>query len=158
MVAGRFFARASLLAMAAAALLNAGPAAAQPIVDSTLTWRGYNRTSTTEVRLYPGPPGAERRPHTIVLREVAANRGRSTVDDLRYLADLIGRRLGIDPVAATWVVHWGPFSYAGAGADDRDLLLRATFRRTSSGRLSSPYWRVVSRNDVRALTDRRWSP
>lgn len=129
---------------------------AQPQTDTTLTWRSYSRTGTTEVQVYPGPPDDEET-HTIVLREVAENRGPSTVDDLQYLADLVGRRLGIDPTGAYWVLHWGGFSFEGADPDaDKDLFLRATFNRTSSGNLSSPYWNVISETDVRELTDRRW--
>jgi hypothetical protein len=138
-------------------LLASGQAAAQPLADSVVVWRGYSRTGTTHVRIYPSPPEEETRVHTVVLRELAANEGPSTVADIRYLADLLGRQFGIDPAHAYWIVHWGAFSYNGAAPDaDKELFLRVTFRRTQSGRLSSPYWRVVTRDDVRALTDRRW--
>ncbi len=131
-------------------------ARAQPRMDTTVTWRSYSQTGTTEVRVYPGPPDEEET-HTIVLREIAENRGPSTVEDLQYLADLVGRQLGIDPTAAYWVLHWGGFSFEGANPDaDKALFLRATFNRTSSGNLSSPYWNVISETDVRELTDRRW--
>lgn len=131
-------------------------ATAQPQADTTLSWRSYSRTGTTQVQVYPTPPD-EDRTHTVVLREIAENRGPSTVDDLQYLADLVGRRMGLDPTTAYWVIHWGGFSYEGADPDaDRELFLRATFNRTKSGNLSSPYWNVVSKNDVRELTDRRW--
>lgn len=129
---------------------------AQPQTDTTLTWRSYSRTGTTQVQVYPGPPDDEET-HTIVLRELAENRGPSTVEDLQYLADLVGRRLGLDPTQAYWVLHWGGFSFEGADPDaDKALFLRATFNRTSSGNLSSPYWNVISETDVRELTDRRW--
>jgi len=138
-------------------LLASGHAAAQPLADSVVVWRGYSRTGTTHVRIYPSPPDEETRVHTVVLRELAANEGPSTVADIRYLADLVGRQFGVDPAHAYWIVHWGAFSYDGAAPDaDKELFLRVTFRRTQSGRLSSPYWRVVTRDDVRALTDRRW--
>lgn len=131
--------------------------AAQPQTDTTLSWRSYSRTGTTQVQVYPAPPDEEDRTHTVVLREIAGNRGPSTVDDLQYLADLVGRRLGLDPTTAYWIIHWGGFSYEGADPDaDRELFLRATFNRTKSGNLSSPYWNVISENDVRELTDRRW--
>lgn len=143
-----------------AIVLIVGPplkARAQPLADSVLSWRGYNRTSTTHVRIYPSPPDEEEHVHTVVLRELAENDGPSTVEDIRYLADLVGRQFGVDPAHAYWIVHWGAFSYAGATPDaDKELFLRVTFRRTESGRLSSPYWRVVTRDDVRELTDRRW--
>jgi hypothetical protein len=137
--------------------LLAGPACAQPRVDTTVTWRSYSQTGTTEVRVYPGPPDEEET-HTIVLREVAENRGPSTVEDLPYLADLVGRQLGIDPTAAYWVLHWGGFSFEGGdpGAD-KALYLEATFNRTNDGDLGSPRWDVISETELRELTDRRWS-
>lgn len=135
--------------------LSAG-ARAQPQIDTTITWRSYSQTGTAEVEIYPGPPDEEET-HTIVLREIAENRGPSTVQDLQYLADLVGRRFGIDPTTAYWVLHWGGFSFEGASPEGgKALLLRATFNRTESGNLSSPYWNVISKTDVRELTDRRW--
>lgn len=131
-------------------------AVAQPETDTTITWRSYSRTGTVLVQVYPGPPDDEEE-HTIVLRELAENRGPSTVEDLQYLADLVGRRLSVNPVQAYWVLHWGGFSFEGADPDaDKALFLRATFNRTQSGNLSSPYWNVISETDVRELTDRRW--
>ena len=132
------------------------PVAAQPQTDTTLTWRSYSRTGTVQVQVYPGPPDDEEE-HTIVLRELAENKGPSTVEDLQYLADLVGRHLGVDPTQAYWVLHWCGFSFQGATPNaDKALFLRATFNRTQSGNLSSPYWNVVSETDVRELTDRRW--
>jgi hypothetical protein len=130
---------------------------AQPRIDTTITWRSYSRTGTAAVDVYPGPPDEEET-HTIILRELAENRGPSTVQDLQYLADLVGRRFGIDPTTAYWVIHWGGFSFEGADPKaDKSLFLRATFNRTESGNLSSPYWSVISETDVRELTDRRWA-
>jgi hypothetical protein len=129
---------------------------AQPRTDTTVTWRSYSRTGTAAVEVYPGPPDEEET-HTIVLRELAENRGPSTVEDLQYLADLVGRRLGVAPTNAYWIVHWGGFSFEGADPDaDKALFLRATFSRTSGGTLGSPHWTVVSETEVRALTDRQW--
>lgn len=138
-------------------IITAGPLVAQPITDTLITWRGYARTAQTQVHLYPGPPDEETRTHTLVVRELAANRGPSTLSDVRYLAEYIGRQFGIDPSAATWVFHWGAFSYEDAAPDDdKEVFLRATFSRTSTGRLGSPYWKVIDRNGVRELTDRRF--
>ncbi len=132
-------------------------ALAQPQTDTTITWRSYSHTGTAAVEIYPGPPDEEET-HTILLRELAKNRGPSTVKDLQYLADLVGRRFGIDPTTAYWVLHWGGFSFKGADPEtDKALFLRATFNRTKSGNLSSPYWNVISESDVRKLTDRRWT-
>lgn len=145
-----------MLAVALAGGLLAPSAPAQPQTDTTLTWRSYSATGTTQVQVYPGPPDEEET-HTVVLRELADNRGPTTVDDLQYLADLVGRQLRLDPTQVYWVLHWGGFSFEGADPDsDKALFLRATFNRTSSGNLSSPYWNVISETDVRELTDRRW--
>jgi len=131
-------------------------AAAQPTTDTTVTWRSYSRTGTTEVQVYPGPPDEEET-HTIVLRELARNRGPSTVEDLSYLADLVGRRLGVNPAQAYWVVYWGGFSFEGGDPDaDKGLYLEATFNRTADGDLGSPDWDVISETELRELTDRRW--
>lgn len=131
-------------------------ALAQPRTDTTVTWRSYSRTGTAAVQVYPGPPDEEET-HTVVVKELAENRGPSTLEDFQYLADLVGRRLGVDPTTAYWVLHWGGFSFEGADPDtDKALFLRATFNRTESGNLSSPYWNVISETDVRELTDRRW--
>lgn len=149
-----FMVACSLLAF----LLLPGPSVsrAQPLADTLFSWRGYARTARCQVRVYPTPPDEERT-RTVMVKELAENRGPSTVDDARYLAELIGRQFGIDPAVAYWIFHWGAFSYAGAEPDpDKELFLRVTFRRTSTGRLSTPYWRVIRRNEVRELTDRRF--
>lgn len=136
--------------------LLAPTATAQPQTDTTVTWRSYSRTGTAQVQVYPGPPDDEET-HTIVIKELARNRGPSTVEDFQYLADLIGRQLGVNPTTAYWVLHWGSFSFEGTDANtDKALFLRATFNRTESGNLSSPYWDVISATDVRTLTDRQW--
>jgi len=146
-----------LCVFAILAVCVAGSAAAQPQIDTTITWRSYSRTGTAAVQVYPGPPDEEET-HTVVVKELAENRGPSTIEDFQYLADLIGRRLGVNPTEAYWVLHWGGFSFEGADPDaDKAVFLRATFNRTKSGTLSSPYWNVVSEPDVRTLTDRRWN-
>jgi hypothetical protein len=133
------------------------PLSAQPLADTLITWRGYARTAQTQVQLYPAPPDEETRVRTILVRELATNRGPSALSDVRYLAEHIGRQFGIDPSAATWIFHWGAFSHEGAVPDDdKELFLRATFSRTSTGRLGTPYWKVIDRNAVRELTDRRF--
>ncbi len=143
-----------LLPYLAAALFAAVPARAQALVDTVFAWRGYARTATCHLRIYPTPPDEERT-HTVVVRELAENEGPSSVADARHLVELVGRRFDIDPAHAYWIFHWGPFSYAGAAPDRRkELFLRATFRRTRSQHLSTPSWRVVSREDVEDATDR----
>ena len=148
----------SLLALLMLSLILAAVPAtlsAQPLADTLITWRGYARESEAHVAVYPAPPDDERRDRTIVVRELARSKGPSTLTDVRYLADRIARAFQIDPARAYWIMHWGAFSYPGA-TGDKELFLRVTFRRSDSGRLSSPYWRSISKNDVRELTDRRY--
>lgn len=132
------------------------PAAGQALVDTVFAWSGYARPSRCHVRVYPSLD--EARPHTVVLEELAESAGRTTVEDAPLLAELVGRALGLDPTAVTWVVHWGPFSFAGAAPRPRkELFLRATFRRGRSGALTTPAWRILGREEVEDLTDRRWT-
>lgn len=136
------------------ALGAAGPAPAQLLADTLFTWEGYARPATCHLRLYQAPPGADRA-HTAVLHELAENEGPTTLADARHLAELVGRRYGFDPAAAYFVFHWNAASYeAGPPRRRKELFLRATFRRTKSGSLSTPTWRVLSREDVEDLTDR----
>ena len=129
---------------------------AQPRTDTTITWRSYSRTGTAQVAVYPGPPDEEET-HTIVVKELARNRGPTVVNDFPYLADLVGRQVGLDPAAAYWVVHWGGFSFEGADPEaDKALYLEATFNRSDDGDLGSPRWDVISETELRELTDRRW--
>ena len=145
-----------LLLCCACAVALAGSARAQALVDTLFTWQGYARTATCHLRVYAAPPD-DARSHTIVLRELAENAGPTTITDARHLAELVGRRYGIDPAEATWVFHWGAFSYEGAEpARRKELFLRATFRRTRSQSLSTPSWKVVTREDVEDYTDRHF--
>ena len=150
-----FAARKSALLVvlfAASALMLPNTLQAQPVADTTFTWRGYTHESRTHLQLYPGPPDDENRDHTVVLRELAANTGPTVLDDIEYVAEQVGRAFGMDPARVAWVVHWGAFSYEGAAASDKEVLVRITFRRTSTGRLSAPYWRIITPTDLRELT------
>jgi hypothetical protein len=140
--------------LALAALVLAPAASfAQPLADTLFTWQGYGRTGQCRVAVYPAPE-REARTRTFVVREVADNAGPSTLEDARFLVEQIGRTLGVEPASATWVFHWGSFSFDGAGGERKELFLRATFRANDNGRLSPPTWRVVSRADVEEMTDR----
>lgn len=146
--------RLSLAAFAVALLLIAPPESnAQVLTDTTFAWKAYSRTGLCEVQIYATTPDDERT-HTIVLREVAQNGGPSIVEDARYLAEQVGREFNIDPADAYWVYQFGSFSYEGAAPGGKEVLLRATYRRTKSNRLTSPQWRVISRDDMDEYTDR----
>lgn len=133
-------------------LLIATSVLAQP--DSRFSWREYGRTGTTDLTILPNPLDEER-PTIIVLRELAENTGPTIISDARYLAEQIARSRDLDPVAVTWLFHWGAFSYPG-GEGRKELFLRATFRRTDRGGLSTPAWRLMQREEVVRLTDRRY--
>ena len=147
----RFFA----LACCALSLFTAGAAgaAAQPAVDTLLTWQSYSHARSAHVRVFPSSD--EDRPRVVVLDERAESRGGPLTDEAQYVAETVGRTLGFDPVAATFV-----FRFTGAGfvpEADRSgkmLLLRATFRRGASGALNAPSWRVITRDGLADLTDR----
>lgn len=125
-----------------------------PASDTLFTWRSYAREGSARLFVYPGGPDASR-PYTVILRELAENRGPSTTDDARHVVELIGRGYAILPEEAYWIFHWGSFSHPDASGR-KDLFLRATFRRLKSGALSTPSWRVISREEVEDLTDRRY--
>ena len=129
---------------------------AQPLADTLFSWSGYTHVSETHLQLYPGPPSDENRDHTVVLRELADNTGPTILDDISYVAEQVGRDFGMDPARVTWVLHWGHFSYAEAAPSNKEVFIRVTFRRTDTGRLSAPYWRIITRPDVIEITDQRY--
>ena len=140
--------RLSLVGLAAALAL---PAAAQTH-DDVLTWRTYAAERSARVRVYLCED--ERRPQTVVIDERASNGGIVT-DDARFLADLVGRELGFDPTAASFVFRFTPASFAeDAPERGKTLLIRATFGRAASGGLAAPSWRVISPDELEELTDR----
>ena len=128
-------------------------ALAQLVADTTFSWQGYARASIAHIQIFEIPTDPDR-PHTVVVREIASNSGPSTIDDVSYLAEQIGRTFALDPTLAYWVLHWGDFSFEGAKASRKELFLRATFKRNKSGQLGSPQWRVINREAVEILTDR----
>ena len=146
----------AFLLVTAGLLTRPSAVRAQLLADTLFTWQGYNRASMCRVRLYAVPPQHDRE-RVVLLQELAESRGPSTVSDARLLAELIGRQFGLDPARAYWVFHWGAFSFEGAAPDrSKELFLRAAFRRTTSNSLASPSWRVLSREEVEALTDRHF--
>ncbi len=129
------------------------PSAAQLVIDTLVTWQGYGRRSTCRVRIYESAPD-QKRARTIVIDELAENGGPSTLDDVQYLAELVGRRLSQIPENAFWVFHWGSFSFPGAERHGKEFFLRATFRRSGTGALGPPFWRLIDRPTVVKYTDR----
>lgn len=144
-----------LLITTLVALCAVSSASAQQLVDSTFTWRGYTASSTCRVRIYESAPNAAR-PVTVMLDELGENRGRSTLDDAPHLVELIARAFLVEPDSAFWIFHWGSFSFADAAPSRKELYFRATFRRTSTGSVGSPSWRLVNRATVSEYTDRAY--
>jgi hypothetical protein len=127
--------------------------AAQPQADTLLSWRSYADERNARIRLYHS--GDEDRPRTVVVDEQAGSTGGPVTDEVRYVAETIGRTFGFDPAAATFVFRFTAASFVpGADEGRKVLLLRATFRRASSGDLGAPFWRVLSRDELEDLTDR----
>lgn len=141
------------LLLLAIGMCSITPAYAQLVSDTLFTWQGYGRVSTCRLRLFMSGPD-QKKPHTIVVDELAANEGPSTFEDVQHLVELASRRLAVDPEQAFWVFHWGSFSYAGASGTGKEFFLRATFRRSDTGSLGAPFLRLISRETVVAYTDR----
>jgi hypothetical protein len=121
--------------------------------DTVLTWETYGTPRTARVRTYQADD--ERRPWTVVVDEPASDHPPVT-DDVRYFVETLGRRLDLDPTAATFIFRYTAASFtAGASEAGRRLLLRATFRRTESGELGPPTWRVVASDALSDLTSRQ---
>ena len=135
-------------------LLIVDPVGAQtrPVEDREVSWRAHAAQRAARVRVFTVED--ERRPHTIVVDDRASNGGPIT-DEAQFVADLVGREVGVDPTAATFVFRFPPSAFAeGAGDGGKTLLLRATFRRTKSGGLGTPDWRVLTVDGLGELTDR----
>lgn len=142
--------RLTLFILVVLVFLCGTPSAVSQVVDSTLTWRSYASERSAQVQVFELEE--ERRPYTVVVDDVSRNGGPIT-DEAQYVAETIGRTFGFDPAEATFVFR---FDLGSAGGDSRNkvLLLKATFRRGSSGALGSASWRVISEDTLSDLTDR----
>ena len=136
-------------------LAVATPAAGQMVADTTFSWQGYRAVSTCRVRIYHSAPKAAR-PMTVVLDELAENRGRSTLDDAAHLVEILSRSFPVRPDSTFWVFRWGSFSFDGATPAKKEVYLRATFRRNKSGSLGTPSWRLIDQAAVSEYTDRAY--
>ncbi len=134
-------------------LLASLPLAAQPMVDSTITWQAYARTGSTHIQIYNNPTNADRH-KTVVLKELANNNGPTAISDLPFLAQEISRAFNFNPEEAFWVVHWGGFSFEGAQKDKKELFIRASFKFSRNLQLGSPQWRVIDRAEIEEMTNR----
>lgn len=120
--------------------------------EREIAWRHYAADRAATVRTFVAED--ERRPNTIVVDDRASN-GAPITDDAVYVAEVIGRELGVDPTMATFVFRYTPAAFAASASNrGKTLLLRATFRRLASGALGSPDWRVITSDALQALTDR----
>ena len=126
---------------------------AQARIDTLYEWRGYIHPGQARVQVFETPPDDDRT-QVAILQELALNQGPPIHHDFTYLVEELGRTFGFDPANAYWVLHWGRFSFVDERDSPKELFLRATFRRMKDGRLGSPSWRLIRREEVEALTDR----
>lgn len=143
----------SILTAAALPPVGVRSASAQLLSDTLFTWQGYSHDSICRIRIYRSAEN-QKKPLTIIVGELAENEGASTLDDARHVAELVARSLSIDPEEAFWIFHWGAFSYPGAETVSKETFLRGTFRRSDTGTLGLPFWRLVTRETVVEYTDR----
>ncbi len=128
---------------------------AQPTFDDApFTWQEYGRAAQCDLSIHRDLSGDEDRPHVAVLTERADNEGPSVVDDLRYVAEQVGRMHDLDPAGVTWIVRWGAAAYEGAEGG-KEIVLQARFRRTKSGNLSTPSWKVLNHEQADDLMSGR---
>lgn len=132
-------------------LLPAGYALAEQPADTLFTWQTYGQDARVRVQTFASDD--DKRPHTVVVDELASNDALVT-DDVRYFVDTLGRSLGVDPTRATFVFRFSGPSFHEEADEGKTLLLRATFNRTKSGTLGSPSWRLLTRDELADLTDR----
>lgn len=128
--------------------------AAQPgelPADTLVTWQSYGQTGVARIQTFEA--NDEDRPVTVVIDELAENPVLVT-DDVRYFVETFGRGVDLDPATATFVFRLSGASFEAEGEIGKTLLLRATFNRTKAGRLGSPSWRVITRDELAELTDR----
>lgn len=126
---------------------------AQPLADTLLTWQSYSSERQARIRLFHCDD--EERPRTVVIDEQADGASAPVTEEVRYVAETVGRTFGFDPATATFVFRFTAAGFApGARDDGKALLVRATFRRGASGDLNAPSWRVVGRDALAELTDR----
>ncbi len=154
--------RLALLALVLVTTAQAQPAPTiaratlRAFADSSVEWRGYaGRPRSARVRVFANAADdREDRPFTVVLDDRAGN-PRPVTEEAPFLAETLGRALGIDPTHLVFVFRFSAASFAEDIPDrGKALYLRATFRRAASGALSSPSWRALSPDELEDHTDR----
>ena len=128
----------------------------QLLSDTLFTWKGYaSKPGICKLKLYKNPQ-QDKKKYTAVITELGENTGPSSVEDIGYLAEHIGRTYSVDPTQVYWVIHWGHFSFKEATESKKELFIRATFSRTSTQRIGAPQWRLITRKDIEKYTDRHF--
>ena len=128
----------------------------QLLTDTLFTWKGYSEKGLCGLQLYQNAFDTKKT-YTIILREIGENKGPTTIEEINYLVEQIGRSFDLDPTNVYWIIHWGHFSYSGAARSNKELFIRATFSRTSTMRLGAPQWRIIHTEDIERYTDRQFS-
>ncbi len=130
------------------------PVLGQQVTDSLFEWRGYIHPGKSRVQIYK-TISDKNRTHVVILQEIAENKGPLVHDDLPYLVEEISRAYHLDASQIYWILHWGNFTFADTKSN-KELFLRATFKRKTNGQLSTPQWRLVRRADIEKMTDRQF--
>lgn len=130
---------------------------AQVLTEQVIEWNsdGY-QTSKCHVTLYKADEIETRgKTHIVVLRELAENTGRTTLDDAKYLAEYVTARFSLELEQVLFIHYVGAFSF-GDGKGRKAILMATSFKKQENGRLTSPSWRLSSFEDLANYTDRQF--
>lgn len=132
------------------------PAADGQKIDTLISWNDYSRISSCRLTVFENPDD-EKRPTVAVLSEIAENAGSPAIQDARFVVQRVGRQFNIDPAKAYWVFRWSAQSFLSPAESDKEVLFQATFRWSKQKTLTGPSWRIIDRDKLLELTDRRWT-
>jgi len=123
--------------------------------DTVVAWPHYAGDRRARVRLFRNGNArdAGARPYVLVLDEPAAL-ATPAAGEAAYVAEHLGRAMGVSPERLVVVFRFTAGSFVEGAGERKPLHLRATFRRLDSGRLGAPLWRLLSAEEVAALTGR----
>ncbi|MEM6327564.1 MAG: hypothetical protein AAF791_10640 [Bacteroidota bacterium] len=131
------------------------PSAQSAMHDQDVTWRSYDLGQQRSARVRVFASEDQRRPRTVVIDDRAGNGRAPITDEAPFVAETVAREIGFDPTEATFVFRFTAGSFVEDGSDrGKALLVKATFRRTASGILGAPAWRVITSEALEDLTDR----
>jgi hypothetical protein len=130
---------------------------AQPISESDLTWNSDGFTpSKCHIVVYKADAHELRgKTHVVVIKELAENKGKTTIEDAKFLAEKIAEDQKIEIENLFFIHYIGSFSFEN-GQGRKSILMGTSFRRQENGRLNAASWRIVSMADAVSYTDRQF--